>query len=144
VGRRQDSLLAHCIARAVIADAGGLDGAKEKWGEDAAGLKQAGKWQQMKVAVRATPRASRVAGFIVMWAWAMKDEKRDGYSITEYQRYWNENERKAYRLQADFRDLWPEFETPDDLARQVVPHLRSKKDAATMHMTVPVVAEWAG
>ncbi|MCL4289205.1 MAG: hypothetical protein KJ051_02930, partial [Thermoleophilia bacterium] len=45
-------------------------------------------------------------GFIVMWAWAIKDEKRDGYSITEYQRYWHENERQADRLQAD-RFPWP-------------------------------------
>ena len=51
--------------------------------------------------------------------------ERDGYSITEYQRYWNEGERQAYRLQSEFRELWPEFETPNELARQIVPHLDS-------------------
>ena len=70
-----------------------------------------------------------------------------GWSVYQFAQKAQEhgiNERQAYRLQADFRDLWPEYDTPDELARQVVPHLRSKKDAATMHMTVPVVAEWAG
>ena len=33
--RKQDTLLAHCIARAVIDDAGGLEAAKERYGEDA-------------------------------------------------------------------------------------------------------------
>jgi hypothetical protein len=144
VGRKQDSLLAHCIARALVADAGGLEAAKEKWGEDASGFTQARKWRQMRSLVKVTPKASRVAAFIVMWAWAMKDEKRDGYTITEYQRYWHESERQAYRDQADFRELWPEYETPDTLARQVVPHLRNKRDAATLHTTVPVTAEWVG
>jgi hypothetical protein len=128
----------------VIADAGGLDGAVEKWGEDAAGLAQAGKWRKMRTVLAVTPKASRVAGFVVMWAWGMKDEKRDSYSITEYQRYWHESERQAYRLQSEFRELWPEFETPDELASQIIVHLRRKKDAATMHTTVPVEAQWVG
>lgn len=93
----------------------------------------------MKLTIKVTPKASRVAGFIVLWAWAMKDGKRDSFTITEYQRYYCENERQVYRNQAEFRELWPEFETPDELARQVVPHLRSRKDTATLHMTVPVV-----
>jgi hypothetical protein len=76
---------------------------------------------------KATPRASRVATFIVLWAAAMHEEGRDEYSITEYQRRWNENERKAYRLQREFRELWPEYETPNELARQVVKYLDEKR-----------------
>jgi hypothetical protein len=138
--RRQDSLLAHCIARAIMADVGGEAAAREKWGDDAAGLRAAGRWQQMRLTVKATPKASRVAAFIVLWAWAMKDEKRDGYTITEYQRYYSESERQAYRNQAEFRELWHEYETPDELARQVVPHLRSRTDATKLPATVQVVA----
>ena len=47
--------------------------------------------------LKVTPKASRVAGFIVLWALAMKDEGKDAYTISEYQRYYNENERQAYR-----------------------------------------------
>ena len=75
----------------------------------------------------------RVATFIVCWAIAMKMEGVDEYSITEYQRYWNENERQAYRVQREFRELFPEFETPNELARQIVKQVdarMSRKDAA--------------
>jgi hypothetical protein len=63
--------------------------------------------------------------------------------ITEYQRHWNENERKAYRLQKEFRDLWPEYETPNELARQVVRFLDKKtsnRDAASLPLKVQVTA----
>jgi hypothetical protein len=138
--KRQDSLLAHCIARAIIADAGGEAAAREKWGDEAEELRAASRWQQMRLTVKATPKASRVAAFIVLWAWAMKDEKRDGYTITEFQRYYNEGERAAYRNQAEFRELWPEFETANELARQVVPYLRGKADATRLPASVQVVA----
>jgi hypothetical protein len=91
-----------------------------------------------------TPKASRVAGFIVMWAAAMAEEKADSYSITEYQRYWYESERQAYRLQAEFRELWPEMETPNELASQLVDYLRrhkvSKARVARLPSTLQVVA----
>jgi hypothetical protein len=130
--RRKDSLLAHCITRAVLHDHGGLDAAIEKYGPHGERLS---KWAALKAAARVTPKASRVAAFIVMWAVAMRDEDMDEYSITQYQHYWNEGERQAYRTQGEFRDLWPEFETPNELARQLVKHLdasTSKREIATL------------
>ena len=47
----------------------------------------------------------------------------------EYQRYWNENERRAYRLQKEFRELWPEFETPNELARMLMSQIGATKPA---------------
>jgi hypothetical protein len=139
--RRRDSLLAHCIARAVIAEQGGIEAATEKYGERA---EQLSKWEALRTAAKVTPKASRVAGFIVMWAVAMADEKADEFSITEYQRYWNENERQAYRLQAEFRELWPELDTPHDLAAQLVEYLKthtiSKARIARLPSTLQVVA----
>ena len=138
--RKQDTLLAHCIARAVIDDAGGEAAAREKYGDDASALAAQSKWRQVRLLLKVTPKASRVAGFIVLWALAMKDEGRDAYTISEYQRYYSENERKAYRDQAEFRELWPEFETPNELARQIVPHLRGKVDATKLPSSVVVTA----
>lgn len=138
--KRKDTLLAHCLVRAVIEEQGGLEGAAATYGERAERL---GKWASLKVSVKVTPKASRVAGFIIMWAIAMREERQDEFSITEFQRFWNENERQAYRLQADFRDLWPEFETPNELARQVVTSLdgkRAAKDAATLATKLQVTA----
>ena len=138
--RKQDTLLAHCIARAVIDDAGGEAAAREKYGDDASALAAQSKWRQVRLLLKVTPKASRVAGFIVLWALAMKDEGKDTYTISEYQRYYAENERQAYRQQAEFRELWPEFETPNELARQIAPHLRGKVDATKLPSSVQVMA----
>ena len=138
--KREDTLLAHCIARAIIANAGGESAARERWGEDAEKLRAASKWEQMRLTVKATPKASRVVAFIVLWAWAMKDEKRDAYTITEFQRYYNEGERTAYRNQAEFRELWHEYDTPNELALQVIPHLRGRTDATKLPASVVVMA----
>ena len=128
------------MMRAVVAAEGGSEAAAVKFGAGAAPIS---KWAGIKIAARVTPKASRVAGFIVMWAIAMKLEGRAGFSITEYERYWNEGERQTYRLQREFRELWPEFETPDELARQVVGHIdarASKREVATLPMRLMVTA----
>ena len=135
---RKDSLLAHCIARAIIHDQGGIDAAVETYGPKAERLS---KWAAVKAAAKATPKASRVAAFMVMWAAAMLDEGVDAFSITEYQRYWNEGERQTYRLQHEFRELWPEFETPNEFARQIVSQLdakTSKRDIAMLPARIQV------
>jgi hypothetical protein len=137
----RNSIIAHCIARAVIHDQGGIDAATEKYGPTAERLS---KWEALKTTARVTPKAGRVAGFIVLWAVGMSDSDSDEFSITEYQRYWHENERQAYRLQKEFRELWPEYETPNELARQVVNYLddrlRSKREFATLPAQLQVVA----
>lgn len=138
--RKRDSLLAHCIARAVIHDQGGVEAATEKYGPRAERLS---KWAATMAAAKVTGKASRVSAFIVMWAAAMRDEGADEFSITEYQRYWNESERRAYRLQVEFRELWPEYETPNELAHRIVRHLDaslSRRDIATLPARLMVTA----
>jgi hypothetical protein len=135
---RRDSLLAHCIARAVIHDQGGIEAAAEKYGPNAERLS---KWSALRTVARVTPKATRVSAFIVMWAIAMHDEGKDEYSITEYMRYWVEGERQTYRTQSEFRELWPEFETPNELGLKIVKHVGgklSKVEAATLPARVMV------
>jgi hypothetical protein len=135
-----DTLLGHCIARAVMHDEGGLDAAIAKYGLNAE------RWStlsKLRAVTKATPKASRVASFIVLWAVGMMEEGKDSYSITEYQRYWNESERHAYRVQNEFRELWPEFVTPNELAAQIVRQVdrrAAKRDAAKLPMTLQVEA----
>lgn len=134
---KKDSILAHCLVRALVHNEGGPEATLEKFGKDV----PVKKWDAIKAGARATPVASRVAGFIVQWAIAMQVEGKDEYSITEYQRFWCENERKAYRLQAEFRELWQEFETPNELARQIVAQVdakMAKKDVATLPLRLQV------
>jgi hypothetical protein len=135
---KTDSILAHCVFRAFVHNEGGPEATAEKFGVDA----KVRKWATVRAAAKATPLASRVAGFVIQWAIAMKIDGKDEYSITEYQRFWNENERQAYRLQKEFRALWPEFETPNELALQIVKHVDEKKmgkrDLATLPMSLQV------
>ena len=136
---KTDSILAHCLVRALVQNEGGEEAALARFGKDV----DVSKWEVIKASAKATPLAMRVAGFIVQWAIAMRFDEKDEYSITEYQRYWHENERKAYRLQAEFRELWPEFETPNELAQQIVKYVdakMAKKDVATLPMRLQVAA----
>lgn len=136
VRSKKDSLLAHCLMRAIVADAGGWEEAEKQF---EAGTLKVNAWKGAK----ATPRASRVAAFVVAWAIGMRDEGRDSYSITEYQRYWNESERQAYRVQREFRELWPEYETPDVLAQQLLKQIDgriSKREAASLPLKLQVTA----
>lgn len=120
---KKDSLLSHCLARAAVADLGGVEAAEEAWGPKGERLS---KWSVTKAAIKVTPKATRVAGFIIIWAMAMRDEGRGAYSIAEFQRYWNEGERQTYRWLREFRELWPEYDTPNELAEQLVSQVKAK------------------
>lgn len=136
---KKDSILSHCLLRALAHNEGGPDALLAKFGKDV----NASKWAAVKAAAKAAPLAGRVACFITQWAIAMQMEERDEYSITEYQRYWKENERSTYRLQSEFRQLWPEYETPNELARQIVKYVDktlSAKDVEKLPVTLQVSA----
>ena len=62
---KRDSLLAHCLARAVIDEKGGLEAGVAKYGPKA---ERMSKWRATATAVKVTPKASRTAGFIILWA----------------------------------------------------------------------------
>lgn len=102
----------HCLGRAYLA-ANGWERSEE---QAKAGRFKVNQWKAARVA----PKATRVALFIASWAAAMAADGRDEYSITEYARFWRETERNAYRLQVEFRDLWPGHDTPNELAREIV------------------------
>jgi hypothetical protein len=137
--KAMDTVLGHCILRALVYEVGGLETANAKY----ASMSSLAKWDAVRTAVKVTPKASRVATFIVLWAVAMRMEGRDEFSITEYQRYWHEGERQTYRAQKEFRELWPEYETPDEIGRAISKQIdkrTSKKEAAKLPMTLRIAA----
>jgi len=134
--KAMDTILGHCVARAILVEAG-IEPGKGVYGHGVS------KWEAMRATVRVTPKAMRVATFIVFWAVGMRELGRDSYSLTEYQQRWNESERTAFRLQSEFRDLWREYDTPDELARQIVGHLDARvsaREAAKLPMKVELLA----
>jgi hypothetical protein len=136
MAKAMDTILGHCVARALLAEAG-IEPGKGVYGEGVS------KWEAMRATVRVTPKAMRVATFIVFWAVGMRESGQDSFSLTEYQERWNESERTAFRLQSEFRELWGEYGTPDELGRLIAKQLDARvsvKDAAKLPMTVELVA----
>ena len=134
-----DTVLGHCILRAMADSEGGIEAVNAK----AAAGQRHPKWAAVLLTAKVTPKAMRVATFIVCWAIGMKMEGKAEYSITEYQRFWKENERQTYRVQNEFRKLWPEFQTPNELGHQLVKQVDAriaKKDAAKLPLTLQVMA----
>lgn len=86
---KTDSILAHTLARVVIAEGGTKPGEVTKW-----------------EAVKAIPKGTRVTAFLVLWAQAEREVGRELEGIEEYRSIWNESERSAYRHQAECREVW--------------------------------------
>jgi hypothetical protein len=122
---KTDTLVAHCIARAVEADAGGEEAARPRYGENAEKLK-ASKWQSFKLAAKVTPRASRVAAFISLWGLAMDDLDRDELTVDEFAEWASEARATAFRRAAEYRELWGEVDL-NELGRLVRDHVRSHR-----------------
>jgi hypothetical protein len=136
MAKAMDTILGHCVARALLAEAG-IEPGKGVYGEGVS------KWEAMRATVRVTPKAMRVATFIVLWAVGLREVGGDSYSLTEYQERWSESERTAFRLQSEFRELWSEYGTPDEIARAVVKQLDARvsaKEAARLPLTIRVEA----
>ena len=138
---KKDSIIAHCLARAVIADAGGEEGAKAKYGEKAEVISQGGKWRAIKLAAKVTPRATRVAAFISLWGFALYDLDRDELSVEEYADWANESRATAFRRASEYRELWPDVDV-NELARAVRDYVRAHrgieaKPGALMSIPIP-------
>jgi hypothetical protein len=122
---KTDTILAHCIARAVVVEAGGEKAAEARYGANAEALK-ASKWQSFKVAAKVTPRASRVAAFIALWGLALDELDRDELTVDEYAEWASEARATAFRRAADYRELWGEVDL-NELGRRVRDHVRSHR-----------------
>jgi hypothetical protein len=119
-----DTILGHCLIRAAIADAGGVEAAAEKYPAGAVGGRH--RWQAWRVMAKVTPRASRVAAFISLWGVALYDLGRDEISVDEYAEWANESRATAFRRAGEYRELWPEVEI-NELAGQVRDYVREHR-----------------
>jgi hypothetical protein len=138
---KTDTILAHCIARGVVVQAGGEDLAKARYGENAEALRKS-KWRAVAAAAKATPRASRVASFICMWALALDDLDRDEITVDEYAEWANESRATAFRRQAEYREMWADVEI-NELARRLRDYVRSHRELSRKPnslMSIPVAA----
>lgn len=100
---RLNTVLGHCVMRAAMPHVRGDN-----------------RLSVTYAAVKGAPKGSRVAAFIVLWAKALIDQERDDLAVTEYARWAAESESTVYRRLREFRELFPEYELPNDLARALI------------------------
>lgn len=62
-----------------------------------------------------TRKGLRVATFVSCWAITSRSLGR-AITLDDYREWWRESERTAYRYQAEFRELFPELDTPQPIA----------------------------
>ena len=112
--RRRDTLLAHTLVR-LIADEYGIETVEE--------AQAVTGWQAAKL----IPLASRVVTLIALWAVALEESGKDSIGIEEFVAL-NRGESRAtsYRHMQDFRRAWPEYETPNELARLLLRSMRGR------------------
>ncbi|MCS6921007.1 MAG: hypothetical protein NZM07_03650 [Elioraea sp.] len=104
-----ESLLGHCLMRAALRRVKGD-------GRLAAGY----------AAVRAVPYASRVAAFIALWAIALDELGVEELGVERYGDWAAESKATVYRRLAEFRELFPEYRTPNEVARVVLETARTR------------------
>ena len=121
--------MAHCLAAALISEAGGEEAAKAKYGSQGEVLRES-KWQAFKAAAKVTPKATRVATFISLWGLALDDLDRDELSVDEFSEWANESRATAFRRFAEYRELWQNEAMDVDVnefGRRVRDYVRSNR-----------------
>jgi hypothetical protein len=131
VKSRADTLLGHCLARAYI----------ERVGLEVAQSNATRKWLTTREMVKATPLASRTAGYVVLWATVMEDLGRDDLTVEDYIEAGFEPRRTAYKRNEEFRRLWPEFDNPNEIGRLLLDVKRRRNAAlsATVEIELPAL-----
>jgi hypothetical protein len=98
---------------------------------------------ELCVAKGGTLKGARVAAFISCWAIA-SNAKGGPITLDDYAEWWCENERTAFRHQANFRALFPHLETPqlivDELLRHAADRLAEQGMKSLMGQPAPSLA----
>jgi hypothetical protein len=131
---KRDSLLAHCLTRAMLHEHGGD---RETIAAAADRGERLGRWQATRLAVKVTPKASRLAGFIVLWALAIEDLGPE-LGAEAFVEWSFESRATVYRRLADFRELFPEFETPTPIAVKLLEAARRRGEGVSPGVPIAV------
>jgi len=134
MARKSDTLLAHCVLRA---------GAALVRDDLAAGREPArppSRRETMRAMWRSTQDCSKVAPLIALWAMALLELERDELGVEEFAAWAAESNRTVYRRLAEFRRLWREYDTPNELARLVADAARRSGERPSPSIAVPIAA----
>jgi hypothetical protein len=132
--KKRDTLLSHCLVRAMLVEHGGD---REAVIAAADRGERLGRWQATRLAMKVTPKASRVAGFIVLWAVAL-DELGDELGPETFVEWSFDSRATVYRRLADFRELFDEFDTPTPIARQLLEVAKRRGESVSPTLAIAV------
>ena len=96
--------------------------------------------RQASVAIKAMPKATRVAEFIALWTIA---KYKEGATTPErLAEFWNQPERTMYRRLEEFRAVWElaGYETPDPIADKLIAEFKARRERMTATDVAKVVA----
>lgn len=87
---------------------------------------------------QATHEGGKVAALIVMWALALDDLEQDELDVEEFAEWASEAPRTVYRRLSEFRQAWPEFEFPNELARALLAEAKRRGVKPDVSLLVPL------
>lgn len=92
--------------------------------------------EKFRALFKASHTASRVASLVVMWATALVDLERDAIGVEEYAEWAAEGRTTVYRHLAEFRTCWPEYDTPNEVARLLIAQANGRKLSPSMPVAI--------
>ena len=127
-----DTLLGQTLTRAVLA----IANREVEAGRDP--KRKPSLRDRARVLTKATTVSSRVASLCVMWSVALADLERDSLGVEEYVEWSPDSRPTVYRHLHEFRELWPEYDTPNEIALLLL--AASKDKLPSLSTPIPVNA----
>lgn len=129
----RNTLVHHCTMRAakVFVDDDLASGRRKPTGKPS-------RLDVVRVGMKSAQRGGFMTTFIVEWAWVLLDHPGEKLSHAAVQRASTLSSATFYRRLAEFREMFPEYDDPEPLARQLVEYAQSKDRGSMMAALVTV------
>lgn len=134
MAKATDTVLGQCVLRA------GRAYAEEQIAGGRDPHRPPNRRETMRAIWSSTNTGSRVASLIVMWAIALMDEERDEMAIEEFAAWSAESRSTVHRRLREFRQLWPEYRTPNEIAVELVRQAQALGRRPGVDVRIPVAA----
>jgi hypothetical protein len=89
---------------------------------------------------RSTIVGSKVCALIVLWAIALNELDVDELRVEQFVEWSTDSRATVHRRLHEFRELFPEHETPNELARLVADEARRRRESPSPHVAIAIPA----
>ena len=127
----QQTLLAQCVLRA------GRAHVERELADGRDPDRLPNRRETMRAVWRSIVDGSKVAALIVTWAMALDELGVDELRVEQFVAWSSESRATVHRRLHEFREAWPEHETPNELALLVLDEARARGTRPNVHALVP-------